>query len=479
MSDELSAGWTTARISELTDTQSGGTPSTAKKEYWDGGDVPWINSGALKDEIISAPSTFITRLGLENSSARLFPRNTVVIALTGATTGRVGLLHLETSTNQSVTGIFPSLAFVPEYIFYYLRSARDQVLEKAIGSAQPHINKRIVDDFTVPLAPLGEQRRIVAKLKTLLGKLDSCEERLGKIPRLLKRFRQSVLAAACSGRLTADWREQNPEVEDAARLIAKVRAPRQARFQDTSVRDDLDLAELPDTWAWTNLRFLLSPSEAFCYGVVQPGENDPAGAFLIRAGDLAAGRVDTSALRRIPLSVHHDYRRAQLTGGEILVTVVGAGIGETAIAQPECAGFNIARAVAKLPVREFSARYVHLWLSTSRALHWMKGDSREVARPTLNLEQLQTLPVPIPPLAEQDEIVRRVDQLFACQIEARFAKAQAHVDKLTQSILAKAFSGELVPQDPNDEPAAALLTRIPFNMNDAEKPTRRKARAFA
>ena len=199
---------------------------------------------------------------------------------------------------------------------------------------------------------------------------------------------------------------------------------------------------------------------------------------MIRAGDLNFGRVDTSALRRIPLSVHHDYRRAQLVGGEILVTVVGAGIGETAIAQAECAGFNIARAVAKLPVREFSARYVHLWLSTSRALTWMKGDSREVARPTLNLEQLQTLPVPIPPLPEQDEIVRRVEHLFtlADKLEARYSKAQAHVDRLTQSLLAKAFRGELVPQDPNNEPASALLARIRLEVNSAEKPARRKTK---
>ena len=96
---------------------------------------------------------------------------------------------------------------------------------------------------------------------------------VGKIRRLLKRFRQSVLAAACSGRLTADWRDENPEIENASQLIAKVRVPRAARFQDASVRGDLDLPELAETWAWTNLRFLLSPAEAFCYGVVQPGEN--------------------------------------------------------------------------------------------------------------------------------------------------------------------------------------------------------------
>ncbi|MFZ5495044.1 MAG: restriction endonuclease subunit S [Verrucomicrobiota bacterium] len=301
----------------------------------------------------------------------------------------------------------------------------------------------------------------MAKLEQVLGKVKACQRRLAKIPALLKRFRQSVLAAACSGRLTADWREVNSDA-NAATYIETVRSKRPAKFQDTSVRDDLDFPEIPESWSWTNLRFLITPEEAFCYGVVQPGENDPKGALLVRAGDLKNGRADTRALRHIPKSIHEAYRRSQLKGGEILVTVVGAGIGETALAQQECAGYNIARAVAKLPVREFDARYVRHWLTTSRAVTWMKSDPREATRPTLNLEQLQTLPVPVPPLPEQQEIVRRLEALFALadRIEARCAKAQAQVDRLTPSLLARAFAGKLVPQDPADEPAAALLERI-------------------
>ena len=162
------------------------------------------------------------------------------------------------------------------------------------------------------------------------------------------------------------------------------------------------------------------------------------------------------------------------------MTVVGAGIGETAIAQSECAAFNIARAVAKLPVREFNARYVHLWLQSGRAVGWMKGDSREVARPTLNLEQLQTLPVPIAPLPEQQEIVRRVDGLFALadQLELRLAKARGQVDRLTPSLLARAFAGQLVPQDPTDEPAEKLLARIRKSDSCAgETPKRKRSTA--
>ena len=144
------------------------------------------------------------------------------------------------------------------------------------------------------------------------------------------------------------------------------------------------------------------------------------------------------------------------------MTVVGAGIGEAAIAQSECAGFNVARAVAKIPIREFSVAFVYHWLCTGTAVAWMKGESREVARPTLNLEQLQTIPVPLPPLPEQQQIVRRVDELLALadEVEARHGKAKQYVDNLKQSILAKAFRGELVPQDPNDEPASVLLERV-------------------
>jgi len=341
---------------------------------------------------------------------------------------------------------------------------------------------RFVEDTEVLIAPLNEQHRIVAKLEKLLDKVDSCQKRLSKIPILLKRFRQAVLAAACSGRLTADWREVNFSVETADELITRTAQHRQTRFallnnkkrsvgnpKLTSIENfkpklkaERDLGVLPDTWAWVDLHFLMSPGEPFCYGVVQPGIDEPDGIPLVRAGDLNAGQVSTFNLRRIPPSVDAQYPRSRLRGGELLVTVVGAGIGEAAIVQSECAGFNVARAVAKIPIREFSATFVYHWLCTTTAVGWMKGESREVARPTLNLEQLQTISVPLPPLAEQQEIVRRVDELFslANQIESRYPKAKQYVDSLKQSILAKAFRGELVPQDPNDEPATVLLERI-------------------
>jgi type I restriction enzyme S subunit len=372
-------------------------------------------------------------------------------------------------------------AVEPGYLFRFTLTEQfvDAVTPHQTGTHYPATSDRVVLSQSIPLPPLAEQRRIVAKVEELLAQVNAARGRLGKLPTILKRFRQAVLAAACDGRLTADWREAQGCSESASDLLKRLNT------NVVPVRTDLDLFELPESWNWVALRTLLDSREAFCYGVVQPGEDDEQGVFLVRAGDLSGGTVDLTSLRRIPKVVDKEYSRSRLRGGEVLVTVVGAGIGEAAIAPMACAGFNIARAVAKLPIRAFSAVYALRWLQAQKAREWMDNDAREVARPTLNLEQLQTLPVPLPPTAEQEEIVRRVDALFALadKIEARVQAATERVEKITQAILAKAFRGELVPteaelarQEGRDyEPASVLLERIRASRPETNaKPRRRR-----
>lgn len=154
-------------IGEFAEVVTGGTPSTTKPEYWDG-EVPWLNSGSLNEGVITAPSKFITQLGLANSSAKLMPKDTVLVALTGATTGQVGYLAIEASANQSVTGILPSKEHHPKYLYFFLKSQRQKMLGDAFGGAQPHINQKYVKDFKIPLPPLDDQIRIAH----LLGKVE-------------------------------------------------------------------------------------------------------------------------------------------------------------------------------------------------------------------------------------------------------------------------------------------------------------------
>ncbi len=321
---------------------------------------------------------------------------------------------------------------------------------------------------------------------------------MDQIPTILKRFRQSVLTAAVTGKLTEKWRDEHPDTECVENLFKRILEQRELQYlkirktskhknnvttiknNEPLVREDFDLFKLPESWRWSDLAFLMDKNETFCYGVVQPGLEDRTGNFLIRAGDLKNIELKMNSLRTISKEVDEKYKRSRIKGGEILMTVVGAGVGTTTIAPKSCEGYNIARAVAKIPIREFNSSYILLWLSTSIANAWLFGEAREVARPTLNLEQLATIVVPVPPLEEQKEIAIQVNKLFslADKLEAHYQHAKAQVDKLSQSVLAKAFRGELVPQDPNDEPSEKLLERImeeKTKMEAALKKTRKRA----
>ncbi len=444
MSRDLPKGWNKARIADIATTQSGGTPSTGKKEYWDNGTIPWINSGALRDEVISAPSTLITRLGLENSSAKLFPKNTVVIALTGATTGRVGLLGLETSTNQSVTGIFPSTFFVPEYLFYYLRSERKFVIEQAIGSAQPHINKQIVDDLEVPLAPLAEQKRIVAKVEKLLAKVDASRARLERVSALLKRFRQSVLAAACSGRLTADWRIKYPDVRVSEPLRGK------------TVHTD-NIIDLPPSWMPCCVGTVMQLKNGFAF---KSTDYCDSGVPLVRISNIQDGKVILEDSAKLPPEKAN--WNFVVERGDLLVAMSGATTGKfgTYDGNERCLQNQRVGNIKVLDTEEVIPGYRNLYLQSLQKR--IEEDAYGGAQPNISPSKIEALPFACPPLPEQKEIVRRVEELFALadRLEARVGKARGQVDKLTQAILAKAFRGELVPQDPNDEPAEKLLARI-------------------
>ena len=153
------------RIKNFTEVITGGTPSTSKSEFWENGNIPWLNSGELNQKIVTSSRNYITKLGLEKSSSRLMPKDTVLIALTGSTTGVVGYLTFEACANQSVTGILPSENHNSKYLYYYLNSIRPKVLSDAYGGAQPHISQGYVKELEIPLPALATQQRIDAILE--------------------------------------------------------------------------------------------------------------------------------------------------------------------------------------------------------------------------------------------------------------------------------------------------------------------------
>ena len=150
------------KISDLTEVVTGGTPSTAKDEYWENGDIAWLQSGCCQDCEVSQASKYITQKGYDNSAAKMMPPETVMIALTGATAGKIGYLTIKACGNQSITGILPCETIKPRFLYHFLMTQRGKILKDCVGAAQPHISQGYVKNYNIPVLPLKKQETFVA-----------------------------------------------------------------------------------------------------------------------------------------------------------------------------------------------------------------------------------------------------------------------------------------------------------------------------
>jgi type I restriction enzyme S subunit len=455
---ELPHGWIKINLEEAGSWCSGGTPSRKRHEFFGKG-IYWIKSGDLTDGLITKVEEQITQEGLENSSAKLLPVDTISIALYGATIGKLGILTFPAATNQACANVVPNKSLVTvRYLFYYLASQKQNLIDKGKGGAQPNISQEILKAHPLLLAPLNEQRRIVAKLEKLLAKVDTCKERLDKIPGILKRFRQSVLSAACSGRLTADWRENNPDVESAEELLKRIQEET-TKNKSGKIDDIPDPYQLTYTWKWATL---ISVCSSITDGDHQAPPKSETGIPFLVISNIKHGDLDFSNTRYVPESYYQSIQESRKPRkGDILYSVVGSyGIPVLVDTNKE---FCFQRHIALLKTScLISNKYLFYILNSDLVFRQATAAATGTAQLTVTLSGLRQIKIPLVPFPEQQEIVNRIETLFktADRIEQRYQKARTYIDQLTQSILAKAFRGELVPQDPNDEPASVLLERI-------------------
>jgi type I restriction enzyme S subunit len=200
---DLPEGWEWKRLGDVAHTTSGGTPSRGKSGYWNG-DIPWIKSGELGDSLIVSNSEFITEEGLKNSSAKIFEKGSLLLALYGATAGKLGVLDFDAATNQAVCCISPRDDFLfRDYIKYFLFSKREKIIKDSFGGAQPNISQGYVRDIIFPLPPLAEQIRIVEKLDAVLSRIDTAidelQQSLALVDAMFKSGTSSILSCNNNG----------------------------------------------------------------------------------------------------------------------------------------------------------------------------------------------------------------------------------------------------------------------------------------
>lgn len=418
-----------------------------------------------------------------NASSRARKRvecGDVIISMTRPNLNAVALIGEQYDGCIASTGfdVLRPIEVEPRWIFSAVKSANfvDAMCQKVQGALYPAVKSADIREYQIPLPPLAEQARIAAKLDELLTQVDTLKARIDGIPALLNRFRQSVLAAAVSGRLTEEWRSKNFGPRETGIQLMVETADRKRDWSESNkshnevarvkkrlsefAKKKLEQTDLPTSWCWAELEDV-SLLIVDCHNKTAPYEKE--GIPLIRTSNIRDGNFQWKDLRYINEETYKFWsRRCVPEPGDIVFTRE-APMGEAAII-PEgkiiCLGQRtmLIRCIEKCT----SAEFVLLALRDPK----FKARSEKLAVGTgvkhYRVGDVSDLLIPVPTKAEQTEIVRRVEQLFifADQLEARVKAAQTRIDRLTQSILAKAFRGELVPQDPNDEPASVLVDRI-------------------
>ena len=462
----LPSGWIECDVNDVLEIKNGYAFKSAN--YSEDG-IPLIrisdiqNGSVHLENTVSIPKDrFIENVSVENGD--------LLMALSGATTGKLGVYQHNTPSlqNQRIGNfkIRVNGTINPSYRNFFISSLRKEIELAAYGGAQPNISPKALGNFRFLLPPLSEQNRIATKLEKLLEKVDKCKERLEKIPTILKRFRQSVLATVCSGELTENWRQENPNVEDAFEILRWLESNRpKKQALPIPIQENIQSAEeLPIKWSTVKLKNIISDIR---YGTAKKCNYEKTNVPVLRIPNVVRGIIDHRDMKYAPLS-SQEYKKPRLKKGDILIVRSNGSVslvGKSAVVSEKEEGFAYAGYLIRIRFnhQKINPNFINLALSTHDVRIQIEVPARSTSGVNnINSEEVKNLTIPLPPFLEQKEIVNRVDDLFqiADQIEKRYIKAKNYVEQITQSILAKAFRGELVSQDPDDEPATELLKRI-------------------
>ena len=483
--DPLPTGWVSTTLGECYKWSSGGTPLRSNSAYY-GGEIPWAVIGDLPDGPISSTSTSITDAGLENSSAKWAEQGSLLVAMYGSI-GKLGIARERITTNQAIAFTNPHPVLV-SYLFWYLYYQRGQLHARGKGGTQRNISQTVIRSFPFVLAPLPEQHRIVAKLDELFSELDAGVAALERAQAKLKRYRASVLKAAVEGKMTEEWRRNNPPNEMGEELLRRILVERRNRWEEEQLAkfnakgqkppknwqqkykepvepNTSELPELPEGWCWATMDQFAETASGGTPSRMEPsyfGGSIP----WVKSGELEDRLVvhckETITERGLRASSARIF-----PSGTLCVALYGATVGKLGLLGMDAAT-NQAVCGIFLP-SYISTTYLFHYFRAIRPQLMRRG--RGGAQPNISQQIIRATLVAVPPRTEQVVIASEVDRHLSLinQTSRTLTFGIERASRVRQSILKRAFEGRLVPQDPNDEPASLLLERIRVS-REAERP---------
>lgn len=444
----LPAGWAISPIGKLCDTVEQKNPKDQITfTYIDIGSIDRNKKKITSPQIIEGTKA-------PSRARRVVQSGDTIVALTRPNLNSVALVPQEFDGQIASTGfeVLRSRWLDPRWIGYVVRTNTfvESMSNAVQGALYPAIRSQDVKSFTIPVAPVAEQRRIADKLDSLLERVDAASAHLSNATALLKRFRQSIIDSTTSGNLVRIKEKSTTITDKNKNTIGSIK---------------------------TDIR----------YGTSKKCSPEKIGFPVLRIPNIAnLGKLNLQELKYAELK-QDEYEKISLKKGDLL-TIRSNGsvdlVGKTSIVDENSQGMAYAGYLIRIRLDHKKAipEFVNYCLSTTGTRLLIEAMARSTSGVNnINSQELCSIPVYLPPIEEQAEIVRRVEALFALadQLEARIAKAQALTERLTPALLAKAFRGELVPQDPDDEPASELLRRLRESREAAAKPGRKPKRSGA
>lgn len=422
---EVPENWVWVRLESVASWGSGGTPSRKHEEYYNG-DILWIKTGELNNGWIYDTEEKITDEGLEKSSAKLFPPYSVLIAMYGATIGKVAILGVPATTNQACACAVCNQSLLYMYLFYYCISQKNVFIEKGKGGAQPNISQIILKQHPIPLPPLSEQQRIVERIEELFTKLDEAKERLQEVADSFAVRKAAILHKAFTGELTKQWRRENGVSDES--------------WEDAS---------------------LDSVCNSIYDGDHMPPPKSETGIPFLVISNVNTGFISFEKCRFVPNEYYDALSETRTPEmGDILYTIVGSyGIPVMVDTDKK---FCFQRHMALLKPSNIYNRFLWRQLQTQSFFEQATSIATGTAQLTVPIKGLRKLIVKCPTLPEQHEIVRLIDDLLARERAAQQAAEQAlaSIDLMKKSILARAFRGELGTNKASEASALELLRQV-------------------